>query len=106
MSWNTCYLCLRSIHFAKKKVTKKKATARRLPFGFPKTVASQGEGRKLASLRQCGPLIPCLTTVFGSCLNAEQVKVKINGKSNGNFKSNFNFNFNFNFIDTVLKLKS
>ena len=91
-----------------KEVTKKKATARLLPCGFPKAGASQGEGRKLASLagrrfaykriplrrriacdpkpllhlRQCGLLIPCLTPTFGSYLNA------------GYFKSHFNFNFN------------
>ncbi|MFT5962413.1 MAG: hypothetical protein ACI8WM_002757, partial [Burkholderiaceae bacterium] len=33
-----------------KEDTKKKATAKRLPCGFPKAGASQGEGRKLASL--------------------------------------------------------
>ena len=69
-----------------KEVTKKKATARLLPFGFPKVGVRQGEGRKLAALRQCGLLIPCLTPTFGSYLNAGQV--------NGNF--NFNFDFNGN----------
>ena len=41
-----------------KEVTKKKATARLLPFGFPKAGASQGEGRKLASLRHAAFLSP------------------------------------------------
>ena len=75
-----------------KEVTKKKATARLLPFGFPKAGASQGECRKLASLKQCVTLIPCLTPAFGSCLNAGQV----NGQFNSNFNRNFNRNFNSN----------
>ncbi|MFT5534430.1 MAG: hypothetical protein ACI8WM_003434 [Burkholderiaceae bacterium] len=84
-----------SFCFAKKKVTKKKATAKPLPCGFPKAGASQGEGRKLASLKQCGLLIPCLTPTFGSCFNAGYVKSHVN--ININININFNFNFNYNF---------
>jgi hypothetical protein len=47
-----------------------------------------------ASPQTCVPLIPCLTPTFGSCFNAEQVKVNIN--ININININFNFNFNFN----------
>ncbi|MFT5533844.1 MAG: hypothetical protein ACI802_002079 [Candidatus Paceibacteria bacterium] len=101
-----------------KEDTKKKATAKRLPCGFPKAGASQGEGRKLASLagrrfackriplrrriacdpkpllhlKQCGLLIPCLTPTFGSCFNAEHVKGHVN--FNFNFKINRNRNRN------------
>jgi hypothetical protein len=75
-----------------KEVTKKKATAKRLPCGFPKSGTSQGEGRKLASLRQYGLLIPCLTPAFGSCFNAGYVK----GHANFNFNRNRNRNRNRN----------
>ena len=69
-----------------KEVTKKKATARLLPFGFPKAGASQGECRKLASLRHASLFFPCLTPTFGSCLNAGQV--------NSNSQVNTNTNTN------------
>jgi hypothetical protein len=58
----------------------------------PKSRSQSGKGRKLATLKQCGLLIPCLTPTFGSCFNAEQVNC--NGNRNGSRNRNRNRNRN------------